>query len=218
MHVLRKCAPVARYGVTESLCSRMRRQLGSQVDSDKAPSTPDDRANTNSVTTEPSTSGLGIVMHAPAHMTLRRESQPLNHLSRTTPRCLAQARQAQARQSRCASRLPALLLGATQADHPTHAEIDSLLQPQKAPKPQQRPRSCFASMAFPLVRSLAPALTPMPNAQCLLSFPMSFSSLSLSTFLAQTAAKQPTPGGGAVAGLTGALAAALAHMVVNYSL
>lgn len=47
---------------------------------------------------------------------------------------------------------------------------------------------------------------------------MSFASLPLSTFLAHTAAKQPTPGGGAVAGLTGALAAALAHMVVNYSL
>ncbi len=47
---------------------------------------------------------------------------------------------------------------------------------------------------------------------------MSFSSLSVSNFLAQTAAKQPTPGGGAVAGLTGALAAALAQMVVSYSL
>lgn len=35
--------------------------------------------------------------------------------------------------------------------------------------------------------------------------------------LAATAAKSPTPGGGAVAGATGALAAALAGMVVSYS-
>jgi methenyltetrahydrofolate cyclohydrolase len=47
---------------------------------------------------------------------------------------------------------------------------------------------------------------------------MSFRELSVSDFLAQTAAKQPTPGGGAVAGLCGALAAALAQMVVSYSL
>lgn len=61
------------------------------------------------------------------------------------------------------------------------------------------------------------AVTSRPR-PWLVSSLMSFSSLSVSTFLAQTAAKQPTPGGGAVAGLTGALAAALAHMVVNYSL
>jgi len=41
--------------------------------------------------------------------------------------------------------------------------------------------------------------------------------LPLHQFLAQTAAKTPTPGGGAVACVTGALAAALGQMVVNYS-
>jgi methenyltetrahydrofolate cyclohydrolase len=45
-----------------------------------------------------------------------------------------------------------------------------------------------------------------------------FASLTVHDFLTATAAKQPTPGGGAVAGVAGALAAALAHMVVNYSL
>lgn len=41
---------------------------------------------------------------------------------------------------------------------------------------------------------------------------------SVSDFLAQLAAKTPTPGGGAVAAMTGATAAALARMVVSYSL
>src|ERR1700722_8708108 len=41
---------------------------------------------------------------------------------------------------------------------------------------------------------------------------------TLDQFLASTAAKQATPGGGAVAALTGALAAALAEMVLNYSI
>jgi formiminotetrahydrofolate cyclodeaminase len=44
-----------------------------------------------------------------------------------------------------------------------------------------------------------------------------FSSASFSDFLASTAAKTPTPGGGAVASAVGALAAALAQMVVAYS-
>jgi formiminotetrahydrofolate cyclodeaminase len=43
-------------------------------------------------------------------------------------------------------------------------------------------------------------------------------SLSLADFLAQTAAKQPTPGGGSVAALAGALAASLASMAVEYTL
>ncbi len=46
----------------------------------------------------------------------------------------------------------------------------------------------------------------------------SFAQLTLSDFLAQTAAKTPAPGGGAVAAAIGALAAALAQMVVAYSL
>jgi formiminotetrahydrofolate cyclodeaminase len=41
---------------------------------------------------------------------------------------------------------------------------------------------------------------------------------SIDAFLAATAAKQPTPGGGSVAALTGALAAAIGEMVVNYSI
>lgn len=44
------------------------------------------------------------------------------------------------------------------------------------------------------------------------------SSLNIDAFLAALAAKSPTPGGGAVASLTGALASALASMVVAYSL
>ncbi len=47
---------------------------------------------------------------------------------------------------------------------------------------------------------------------------MSLASLSLDNFLLQTAAKTPTPGGGAIACATGSMAAALAGMVVSYSL
>lgn len=42
--------------------------------------------------------------------------------------------------------------------------------------------------------------------------------MSVREFLDATAAKRPTPGGGAVAGLCGALAAALAGMVLSYTL
>ena len=45
----------------------------------------------------------------------------------------------------------------------------------------------------------------------------SFASQPLSEFLASIASKTPTPGGGAVASAVGALAAALAQMVVAYS-
>ena len=41
---------------------------------------------------------------------------------------------------------------------------------------------------------------------------------TLSQFLDATAAKQPAPGGGSVAALVGALAAAIGEMVLNYSL
>lgn len=47
---------------------------------------------------------------------------------------------------------------------------------------------------------------------------MDFSSLTISDFLAKTASKTPAPGGGAVASVVGALAAALAQMVVSFSL
>ncbi|GJQ28776.1 MAG: hypothetical protein HBSAPP03_06600 [Phycisphaerae bacterium] len=46
----------------------------------------------------------------------------------------------------------------------------------------------------------------------------SFADLALRDFLAATAAKSPAPGGGAVAAVIGAHAAALARMVVSYSL
>jgi formiminotetrahydrofolate cyclodeaminase len=45
-----------------------------------------------------------------------------------------------------------------------------------------------------------------------------FAQSTVADFLAQTAAKTPTPGGGAVASAVGALGAALAQMVVSYSL
>ena len=41
--------------------------------------------------------------------------------------------------------------------------------------------------------------------------------VSVQTFLDSAAGKQPTPGGGSVAALTGALAASMAEMAVNYS-
>ena len=44
------------------------------------------------------------------------------------------------------------------------------------------------------------------------------SSTPIGTFLDAAAAKQPTPGGGSVTGLAGALAAAMGEMVVNYSI
>lgn len=47
---------------------------------------------------------------------------------------------------------------------------------------------------------------------------MPFAHLSLAEFLDQTAAKTPTPGGGAVASTVGALAAALAQMSTNFSI
>jgi methenyltetrahydrofolate cyclohydrolase len=47
---------------------------------------------------------------------------------------------------------------------------------------------------------------------------MSLAPLRLTDLLNEIAAKTPSPGGGAVACTTGALAAALAHMVVAYSL
>src|SRR5262245_33046677 len=43
-------------------------------------------------------------------------------------------------------------------------------------------------------------------------------SLTLHDFLAQVGAKTPAPGGGAVASAAGAIAAALAKMVVSYSI
>ncbi len=48
--------------------------------------------------------------------------------------------------------------------------------------------------------------------------PTSFSQMRVEEFLEQTASKQPTPGGGAVAAVTGALGAALGQMVLAYSL
>ena len=45
-----------------------------------------------------------------------------------------------------------------------------------------------------------------------------FAGLSVDEFLGAVAAKQPTPGGGAAASVVGALSAALAQMVVNYSI
>jgi formiminotetrahydrofolate cyclodeaminase len=47
---------------------------------------------------------------------------------------------------------------------------------------------------------------------------MDFSARTIEGFVDDLAAKTPTPGGGAVVGLVGALAAALGRMVVNYSL
>lgn len=46
----------------------------------------------------------------------------------------------------------------------------------------------------------------------------SFRTLPLAEFLAATASKSPTPGGGAVAGVTVALGAALGQMVLEYTL
>jgi len=47
---------------------------------------------------------------------------------------------------------------------------------------------------------------------------MSFDAkLTIESFLDATAAKQPTPGGGSVAALVGALSAAIGEMVLNYS-
>src|SRR6187551_2880116 len=40
---------------------------------------------------------------------------------------------------------------------------------------------------------------------------------TIDAFLTAAAAKQPTPGGGSIAALTGALAASMGEMVLNYS-
>jgi glutamate formiminotransferase/formiminotetrahydrofolate cyclodeaminase len=47
---------------------------------------------------------------------------------------------------------------------------------------------------------------------------MSLDDLTIREFLSSLAAKTPTPGGGAVAGLLAAVSASLAQMVVNYSI
>jgi formiminotetrahydrofolate cyclodeaminase len=47
---------------------------------------------------------------------------------------------------------------------------------------------------------------------------LSTSATSISVFLESVAAKQPTPGGGAVAAVCGALAAAIGEMAINYSI
>ena len=44
-----------------------------------------------------------------------------------------------------------------------------------------------------------------------------FTNRSIETFLDDTARRAPTPGGGAIAALTGALGAALARMAAAYS-
>jgi formiminotetrahydrofolate cyclodeaminase len=67
---------------------------------------------------------------------------------------------------------------------------------------------------------------PQPSGNATTSVPAQTSSgtlgslaqLSVAALLEATAAKQPTPGGGAVAGVCGALASSLGHMVVAYSL
>ena len=46
---------------------------------------------------------------------------------------------------------------------------------------------------------------------------MTDTTTSVASFLSAAAAKQPTPGGGAVAALAGALAASMGEMVLNYS-
>lgn len=55
------------------------------------------------------------------------------------------------------------------------------------------------------------AVSPQPAA-------LDLASLSIAEYLTQLGGKTPTPGGGAVAAMTGATAAALARMVVSYSL
>jgi hypothetical protein len=57
--ILRKCALVARHESPSSSVRFKRRQSASNVDGDNAAGAPDDRANTDLVPTEPSTSGLG---------------------------------------------------------------------------------------------------------------------------------------------------------------
>jgi len=63
------------------------------------------------------------------------------------------------------------------------------------------------------VAAAAPACTPTVQSDMT---PLAHQRLD--TFLEQLGSKTPTPGGGAVAGTTGATAAALANMVVAYSL
>ncbi len=81
--------------VTGLVCKRKRRQSCSKVDSDNAHDPPDDPASRPSVKNR--------TIHQRSWTDL---GQP--NSSWTTPRCRAHARQAQARRSRCASRLHAL--------------------------------------------------------------------------------------------------------------
>jgi hypothetical protein len=63
--ILRKCALVARHESPSSSVRFKRRQSVSGVDGDNAAGTPDDRATTDLVPTEPSTSGLGQLWGGP---------------------------------------------------------------------------------------------------------------------------------------------------------
>ncbi|MCU0689465.1 MAG: cyclodeaminase/cyclohydrolase family protein [Phycisphaerales bacterium] len=60
--------------------------------------------------------------------------------------------------------------------------------------------------------------TPSTVSSSQTDLPTSLGAMSVQQMLAATSAKSPTPGGGAIAGMTGALAAALAAMVVRYSI
>lgn len=75
---------------------------------------------------------------------------------------------------------------------------------------------CRLGMAGDCCPARTIAFMPVPDADLPSDRP--FADLTLRTFLARTAAKEPTPGGGSVAGVAGGLAAALGRMVVAYSL
>jgi hypothetical protein len=167
--ILRKCALVARH---ESPSSSVRLSGGSWAAESKATKPPTrpmiERTRTWSQPNHPPAvlDNFGGGPPVPGG----RMPKP----SWTTPRCRAQARQAQARQFRCASRLPALLIQAKQADHPTHAETESWPNLTKRTEPAKAapvllclyclsPRSLVRLFA----RSLFPPaclLTPPPPA------------------------------------------------------
>jgi len=76
---------VARHESPSSSVRFKRRQSASGVEGDKAADAPDDRANTDLVTTEPTTSGLGRPLEVGRPSRAAEFPKP----SWTTPRCLA---------------------------------------------------------------------------------------------------------------------------------
>jgi hypothetical protein len=152
--ILRKCALVARHESPSSSVRFKRRQSASNVDGDNAAGAPDDRANTDLVPTEPSTSGLGQLWEV-GRPSRAAECQsprgPRHDVERKLDKPKPANSGAPAAYPLCSSKQSRPII-------PRTRKLKAGPISPNAPSPPKRPRSCFASIAFPLVRSFACSL------------------------------------------------------------